>query len=279
MLDLSGGFFDQFPGGGVQVPPVQPPAEVHVARLEAGSLAGKTAGDLENTSRLAVDHEDCWFPFRPHRPRLAERGQHVAVRHRHGEPVHHGVGDQDGGSRDHGQRQTQIQAGRDVPGARRTAELDPGRTGLLGHLLDVRPVRVDLHPRHAAARRAHQPDGQFLRDALRRPDVVGWPVEQHRQRRTVRVPAQPGPQRPVPGVVGEHDIESEQASDGRYPRIDPRPGVGAGLPGPGSACAMRTVITSGPGRDKCCSHSLVSVGHQAVTRQPQIATECGFAGR
>ena len=41
--------------------------------------------------------------------------------------------------------------------------------------------------------------------------------------------------------------------------------VSASLPGPGSACAMRTVITSGPGRDKCCSHSLVSVDHQAVT--------------
>jgi hypothetical protein len=37
---------------------------------------------------------------------------------------------------------------------------------------------------------------------------------------------QPGPQRPVPGVVGEHDIESEQPRDARYPRIDPRSGVG-----------------------------------------------------
>ncbi len=41
--------------------------------------------------------------------------------------------------------------------------------------------------------------------------------------------------------------------------------VSVGLPGPGSACAMRTVITNGPGRDKCCSHFLVSVAHQAVT--------------
>ena len=41
--------------------------------------------------------------------------------------------------------------------------------------------------------------------------------------------------------------------------------VSASLPGPGSACAMRTVITRGPGRDECRSHSLVSVGHQAVT--------------
>ena len=43
--------------------------------------------------------------------------------------------------------------------------------------------------------------------------------------------------------------------------------VSPGLPGPGSACATRTVITSGPSRDKCCSHTLVSVGHQAVTRR------------
>lgn len=42
--------------------------------------------------------------------------------------------------------------------------------------------------------------------------------------------------------------------------------VSAGLPGPGSARAIRTVITNGPCRDKSWSHSLVSVGHQAVTR-------------
>jgi len=181
--------------------------------------------DLENTSRPAVDHED-WFPFRPRWPRLTERSQRVAFCYRYGEPVHDRVGDQDVGSRDDGQRQTQVQAGRDVPGARRTAELDPGRAGLLGHLLEVLPVRVDLHPGHGAARRAHQPDGQFLRDATRCPDVVAWPVEQRRQPRAVRVLGQPGPQRPVPGVVGEHDMESGQPRGHGHPRIDPRPGVG-----------------------------------------------------
>jgi hypothetical protein len=54
--------------------------------------------------------------------------------------------------------------------------------------------------------------------------------------------------------------------------------VSAGLPGPGSACAMRTVITNGPGRDKCCSHSLVSVGHQAVTGTADFGGEGAGVG-
>src|ERR1700728_1656228 len=47
--DLGGGFFGQVPGGGVQVPPVQPLAEAHVARLAAGSFTRKTGRDPENT--------------------------------------------------------------------------------------------------------------------------------------------------------------------------------------------------------------------------------------
>jgi hypothetical protein len=88
-----------------------------------------------------------------------------------------------------------------VPGTK----FDPRRAGVRVYFAGIRRDRVDLHAGDAPARRVRQPDGELLRNACRSPDVIGRPVEEILHRDAAGLIRNPGRQRPVPGIVGQHD--------------------------------------------------------------------------
>jgi hypothetical protein len=124
-----------------------------------------------------------------------------------------------------------------MPGIRQPAQLDPGREALRGHFLRGCHGRDKLHPGHAGAGRAHQPGGEFFRDAGRHPHLIAVPAKKNRQRHAIRILRQPGRQCAVPSVIGEQHqgapgaelarMAGKHTQTGRLPALagPPRPGL------------------------------------------------------
>jgi hypothetical protein len=108
----------------------------------------------------------------------------------------------------------------------RRAERYSRRACVRVHLAGVVGDRLDVHAGHGRARRAQQPDGQFLGKPRREPDVVGETTEQIRYRDGTGLLGHPHRQRPPPIPVGEHDHEPALAQS---PWLDDGPQLWFGM--------------------------------------------------